>query len=144
MEHNLNWTCYTGSAMDKREDFWQWNASLGKKFLKNDRAELKLTAYDILKQNRAFSRTIADAYIQTSYSNVLTRYFALTFTYNIQAFKKGSTSKSGRSGRSEVIGSDKANSEKEGEGPQGMPGEPPGGGPGGMEGPGGPGGMPPM
>lgn len=89
MEHNLNWTCYTGSSMEKKEQFWLWNASLGKKFLKNNSAEIKLAAYDILKQNRAFSRSIADAYIQTSYSNVLTRYFMLTFTYNLQHFTGG-------------------------------------------------------
>lgn len=88
-ENDLNWKCYTGSAMDKAEQFWLWNASIGKKFLKNDRAELKLSAYDLLKQNRAFSRTVADAYIQTSYTNVLSRYFMLTFTYNLQYFKKG-------------------------------------------------------
>ena len=135
MEHNLNWTCYTGSAMEKREQFWQWNASLGKKFLKNDRAELKLSAYDILKQNRAFSRTIADAYIQTRYSNVLSRYFMLTFTYNIQAFKKNATTK--KRGASEVIGNDDINSsraKKQGEEPEGGETPPPGGpeGPGGM------------
>jgi hypothetical protein len=86
-ENNLNWKCYTGSSMDNKEQFWLWNASIGKKFLKNNRGELKLSAYDILKQNKAFSRTIADAYTQTSYSNVLSRYFMLTFTYNIQSFK---------------------------------------------------------
>lgn len=99
LENNLNWKCYTGSAMEKEEQFWLWNASLGKKFLKNNRAELKLSAYDILKQNRAFSRTIADAYIQTSYSNVLSRYFMLTFTYNLQQFNRQGMNKSSRAAR---------------------------------------------
>lgn len=88
VENVLNWKCYTGSAMDKQEQFWLWNASIGKKFLKNNQAELKLSGYDLLKQNRAFSRTIADAYVQTSYTNVLSRYFMLTFTYNLQNYKK--------------------------------------------------------
>ena len=89
MEHNLNWKRYTGSSMDSPEQFWLWNASIGKKFLKNNCAELKLSAYDILKQNRSFSRSVTDAYIQTSYSNVLSRYFMLTFTYNIRSFSRG-------------------------------------------------------
>ncbi|MEG0948210.1 MAG: TonB-dependent receptor [Bacteroidales bacterium] len=93
VENNLDWKCYAGSAMDKKEQFWIWNASLGKKFLKQNRAELKLSAYDILKQNRAFTRTIADAYIQNSYTNVLSRYFMVTFTYNLQHFKGAGVNK---------------------------------------------------
>ena len=72
--------------MEKRDDQWILNASAGKKFLKNNQAELKIVGYDLLKQNRAFSRTIADNYIQNSYTNVLGRYFMLTFTYNLQPF----------------------------------------------------------
>ena len=86
VEGNMNWKCYTGSAMEKREVQWILNASAGKKFLKNNQAELKIVGYDLLKQNRAFSRTIADNYSQNSYTNVLGRYFMLTFTYNLQHF----------------------------------------------------------
>ena len=87
-ENNLNWKYYGGSSMDKAEQIWRWNVSIGKKFLKNNRAELKVIAYDILNQNRSFSRTVTDTYIQNSYTNVLGRYFMLSLTYNLQNFKK--------------------------------------------------------
>lgn len=88
LESNLNWRCFTGSSMEEAENIWVWNMSVGKRFLKNNRAELKLSGFDLLEQNKAFRRTIADNYIQTSYSNVLGRYFMLSFTYNLQNFKK--------------------------------------------------------
>jgi hypothetical protein len=38
--------------------YFVWNASLGKKFLKNQAAELKIGAYDILNQNNSISRSV--------------------------------------------------------------------------------------
>lgn len=94
IESNLNWKCYAGSSMEEKEEQWILNASFGKKFLKNNQAEVKLVGYDLLKQNRAFSRTVGDTYIQNSYTNVLGRYFMMTFTYNLQYFNAKSAVKS--------------------------------------------------
>lgn len=104
IENNLDWKRYAGASMDNIEQYWLWNASVGKKFLKNNRAEIKLAAYDILKQNRAFTRSITDAYIQTSYTNVLSRYFMLTFVYNLQQFKGSSKGGSRRGAQRENRG----------------------------------------
>lgn len=72
------------------EQYWLWNMSVGKKFLKDRKGELKLTAFDVLKQNVSFSRSISDdGYsIYTQRSQVLTQYFLLTFTYNLRNFGK--------------------------------------------------------
>ena len=64
--------------------------SIGKKFLKDRKGELKLTAFDVLKQNISFSRSLSEDgnSIYSQRSQVLTRYFLLTFTYNLRNFGK--------------------------------------------------------
>jgi hypothetical protein len=72
------------------EQYWLWNLSVGKKFLKDRKGELKLTAFDVLKQNVSFSRSVSDDgnSIYTQRSQVLTQYFLLTFTYSLRNFGK--------------------------------------------------------
>jgi hypothetical protein len=57
-----------------------------KRFLKNQRGEIKLTAFDMLKQNNSVARNVTDVYIEDVQINVLQRYFLFTFTYNIRNF----------------------------------------------------------
>ena len=40
------------------QNFWLWNMGMGKKFLKKKQAELKLSVFDLLKQNQSITRTI--------------------------------------------------------------------------------------
>jgi hypothetical protein len=72
------------------DKYWLWNMSVGKKFLKDRKGELKLTAFDVLKQNVSFSRSVSDNgnNIYTQRNQVLTQYFLLTFTYNLRNFGK--------------------------------------------------------
>jgi hypothetical protein len=70
--------------------YWLWNAAIGKKFLKNKTAELKLSVFDLLKQNQSISRTVgANNQIIDSWNQVLQQYFMLTFTYTLKNFGKG-------------------------------------------------------
>ncbi len=68
------------------QNFWLWNVSAGKKFLKDQKGELKLSVFDILKQNKSISRTVTETYIEDVQSQVLQRYFMLTFTYKLKNF----------------------------------------------------------
>jgi hypothetical protein len=97
MEHTFNYKYYTGSSMSESLSDYTWNASLGKKFLKNNTAELKLQAYDILNTRSGYNRSITDSYISRSYVNYMPRYFMLTFTYKIANYK-GVSSKSSSNG----------------------------------------------
>ncbi len=65
-------------------NYLTWNAALAVKFLSNRQAELRLRVNDILNNSQSSSRSIQDAYIQTSSSNVLRRYAMLTFTYKFK------------------------------------------------------------
>ena len=61
-----------------------WNVGLGKKFFSDQRGEVRLTANDILNQNKSVSRTITDSYVQDTQTQVLSRYFMLTCTYTLR------------------------------------------------------------
>ena len=79
-------TYYSGLTSAFNQSISLWNAAIGYKFLKNKQAELRITVYDILNQNNSVSRTNTDSYIQDSQTNVLNRYYMLTFTYNFKKY----------------------------------------------------------
>lgn len=60
-----------------------WNASISKMFLRYNRGELKLTAFDLLNQNIGISRTANQNYIEDRRVVTLQRYFLLTFTFSL-------------------------------------------------------------
>jgi hypothetical protein len=74
------------SPSTPNQNFWLWNISAGKKFLKDQKGELKLSVVDLLKQNKSISRTVTETYIEDVQSLVLQRYFMLTFTYKLKNF----------------------------------------------------------
>lgn len=79
---------YRGLGAGYNQNFTLWNASVGKKFLKNNAGELKLTVFDILKQNNSISRNVTETYVQDVTNRVLTQYAMLTFTYTLRNFGK--------------------------------------------------------
>lgn len=86
--NNLNNTMYRGLSAAYDQSIWFWNAGLGYKFLKDQKLEVKLNAFDILNQNNSISRDVTETYIEDRRTNVLTRYFMLMVTYNIRNFKQ--------------------------------------------------------
>lgn len=77
-----------GLSAGYNQNYILWNAALGYKFLKNNAAELRFTVFDLLGQNNSVSRTFTDVYNEDTRSNVLTRYYMVTFTYNFRNYKK--------------------------------------------------------
>ncbi|MDP2174549.1 MAG: outer membrane beta-barrel protein [Bacteroidota bacterium] len=78
---------YNGLGVGFNQNIWLWNGGLGYKFLKEKRGEIKLSVFDILNQNRSINRTVSENYIEDNFTNVLTRFFMMTFTYQIRNFK---------------------------------------------------------
>lgn len=81
------------------QDYWLWNMSAGKKFLKNQQGELKLSVFDLLKQNQAITRTATETYIEDVRTQVLQQYFMLTFSYRLRNFGKAPTGGNREGGR---------------------------------------------
>jgi hypothetical protein len=88
VQNDVSNQTYSGLSEGFNQSFWLWNAAVGKKFLKNRAAELKLSVFDLLKQNQSISREVTANYIQDVQSQVLQQYFMLTFTYSLKNFGK--------------------------------------------------------
>ncbi|GGD80666.1 collagen-binding protein [Emticicia aquatilis] len=78
---------YSGLGSGFNQNFTLWNAGFGYKFLKKQAGELRLNVFDLLKQNNSIARNVSTAYIEDARNQVLTRYFMLTFTYNLRNFR---------------------------------------------------------
>jgi hypothetical protein len=87
-QNDLSNQKYSGLSSGYNQDFWLWNVGAGKKFLKNQAGELKLSVFDLLKQNQSITRTATDNYVEDVQSKVLQQYFMLTFTYKLKNFGK--------------------------------------------------------
>ncbi len=88
----------TDMSADYTKDYYVWNASLGKKFLKNNAAEIRVGAYDILDQNNSISRSVSASEIVDSRTNAYRRYFLVLFSYNISS-KRAQPQQSNPGGR---------------------------------------------
>jgi len=62
------------------------NAYLARKLMKNDKAQFRIAAFDILDQNRGFNRYIGNTVATENTFTVLSRYFMASFIWN---FNKG-------------------------------------------------------
>ncbi|OQP50534.1 hypothetical protein A4H97_01460 [Niastella yeongjuensis] len=60
-----------------------WNAFISRQFLRFNRGEIKLSAFDLLKQNIGVSRNTGQNYIEDKRVKNLQRFFLLSFTYNL-------------------------------------------------------------
>ena len=99
-EQSVNYMYYGGPSMIQSFNEWIWNASFGKKFLKGNKAEIKLQAYDILNGRKGYSLSVGDTSLSHSYVNIMPRYFLLTFTYKLSAYRgNGGSQESSRGGR---------------------------------------------
>lgn len=83
---NLNHQFYAGLADEFDQNYFLWNASIGKKIL-NSRAEINLSVFDILGQNTSLTRNVTSAYIEDVQTEVLQTYAMLNFRYNLQNFR---------------------------------------------------------
>ncbi len=88
---DLNHQVNAGLSEGYDTNFLLLNASIGKRIFNNQRGEISMNVYDLLAQNSNIRRNVTEVYVEDIQSNVLQRYFMLTFTYNFRHFSKGTT-----------------------------------------------------
>ncbi len=66
------------------------NAEVNFNFLKNNRGMLSIECYDILNKNIGITRTASENYLMETRTNIIGRYFLLSFKYRLSKFKRDS------------------------------------------------------
>ncbi len=84
LNQSFNYTINSGRAEGFNTAVPIWNASFSKFFMKNKRAELKMSAFDLLNKNIGISRSVSQNQIVDRSYNVINQYFLLSFTYSLQ------------------------------------------------------------
>ena len=85
VRQELNHNLQSGVPSAYGQDVVLWNTTLGKKFLKDDKGELRVTLTDALEQNRSVSRSVTESYVQDSRDRTLGRYVQAVFTYTFRS-----------------------------------------------------------
>jgi len=95
LNQSFNYAINTGRAEGFNTAIPIWNASFSKFFLKNKRAEIKMSAFDLLNKNIGISRNVSQNQIVDRSYNVISQYFLLTFTYSLQKSGLGGGARAG-------------------------------------------------
>jgi hypothetical protein len=95
LNQSFNYAINTGRAEGFNTSIPIWNASFSKFFLKNKRAEIKMSAFDLLNKNIGINRNVSQNQIVDRSYNVISQYFLLTFTYSLQKSGLGGGARAG-------------------------------------------------
>ncbi len=87
LNSRFTYTLYSNAALNFRQEVPIWNAAIFKVLGKKQRAELRLSAFDILNQNVGISQNASQNFVSYEEVNTLARYFMLGFTYNMRGIK---------------------------------------------------------
>lgn len=86
LQNDFSSQILTGLSGGFDQTFTLWNAGIGKKLFKHQTGEIKVSVFDILKQNQSISRNVTNTYFEDAKSRVLSQYYMLTFSYNLKNF----------------------------------------------------------
>ena len=95
---------YSGLSAGYNQNYFLWNMGAGKKIFKKQQGELKVSVFDLLKQNRSIVRNVTETYIEDVQNQVLRQYFMFTFTYNLRTFGAAMGRGNGGSGPGQGFG----------------------------------------
>jgi hypothetical protein len=87
VSNDVDYILNRGNAITFNQSIPLWNAGLAKLFLKGRAGELRLTVFDLLNTNRNIVRNVELNYVEDIRTQVLKRYFLMSFTYHIRKFK---------------------------------------------------------
>jgi hypothetical protein len=90
---NVTDNYYTAFSSTGDQHFFLWNAYVGYKFLKERQLEARITAFDILNQNKSITRTVTETYVENNVTQVLQQYFMLQLTYTLRDFRTPANAK---------------------------------------------------
>jgi uncharacterized membrane protein YgcG len=83
---DFNYLINTGRADGFNQSVPLWNASAAVLLFKKKNGELRFSVYDILNQNRSINRNVDENSIVDTYTQVLQRFYMVSFMYNLNRF----------------------------------------------------------
>jgi hypothetical protein len=86
INNDFDYYVNTGRAEGFNQAIPLWNASISCLLFKKQNGELRLSGVDLLNQNKSINRAVGDNYIEDTYTQVLQRFFMLSFMYNFNRF----------------------------------------------------------
>jgi hypothetical protein len=84
LNQSFTYTINSGRAAGFNTSIPIWNASFSKFFMKNKKAELRVSAFDLLNKNAGISRNVSQNQIVDQQYNVINQYFLVSFIYSLQ------------------------------------------------------------
>lgn len=87
---SFDYTIYSEENFGGKRSVPIWRASVSRYFLKNNRGQLKLAAFDLLNKNIGINRNSQLNYVEEERIRSLGRYVMLSFSYSISGFGKKS------------------------------------------------------
>jgi hypothetical protein len=83
LETDFDYYLTAGQSAGYNKNIPLLNASFSKLMFKNKAGQLKFEVHDIFKQNQSLSRNTGNNYYEDVRTNVIQRYFMLSFTYSL-------------------------------------------------------------
>ena len=91
VDTRFDYSVYSAETFGERTEIPLWTAGITHYFMKNRKARIRISVYDILGQNQGVSRNSNLNYVEQSRFNVLTRYYMVSVGYNLSGFGKKGT-----------------------------------------------------
>ncbi len=92
LSSTINYNFYRGYGDSYNRDMTLWNADISKQIFKNKRGTVKVSIYDILKENKSYVRTTTDNYVEDVHSNAIGQFVMFSFLYRFNSFSGGGQS----------------------------------------------------
>lgn len=93
-DNDLTYTYNTRTTPGFQKGIAMWNMGLAYDLFKGKKAQVKLYAYDLLRQSNSVRRSANEFYVEDFQTEIVEQYYMLTFSYNISVF--GAKGKSNR------------------------------------------------
>jgi len=77
------------AVFDRNNNVVRWDAYMARKFGKKNKSEVRLSVFDILNQEKGYSRTANDNYLVENSYNTIRRYGLLSFVWNFSKLPAG-------------------------------------------------------